>query len=362
MKRSRPIGRRGLLLFAAKQEKRDGMNTNNFVDLSDAPAIAELCFRLFSGEADYAGMATVHEQSKAWDQVDPLSARESVPTAETLAQRFPIGELLYSPDLLIAEANGQIIGYTHVLWRWTEESGTCVYLHLCYLIPAWRGQGIGRAMLHWAQRRIRELASEEHPSGASVLATNVSSTEREADILIQSEGYTAIHQLSDMKLEPLRAFSTPSLQAGLEIRTVTSDHYRAIYDAWKDAFSGMHTSTPASEEDYQKFLAEHVNSAAFDPSLCQVAWANDQVVGLVWTSIRRGVGIVEQVATRKAWQGRGIARILLMRSLNVLYERGIQQVRLFTDADDGQGARSLYESLGFREVKQHIFYRKPLEP
>ncbi len=337
------------------------MSTNHFVDLSDAPAIAELRFRLFNDESDYIGMAAVHEQSKTWDQVDPLSARESVPTAETLAQRFPIGELLHSPDLLIAEVNEQIIGYTHVLWRWTEESGTRVYLHLCCLIPAWRSQGIGRAMLHWAQRRIRELASEEQPADTIMLATNVSSTEREADILIQSEGYTAIHRLSDMKLEPLRAFSAPSLPAGLEIRPVTSDHYRAIYDAWKDAFSGLLTSTPASDEDYQRFLVEHVKRAAFDPSLCQVAWANDLVVGLVWVNIRRSVGIIEQVATRKAWQGRGIARILLMRSLNALCERGIQQVRLFTDADNGQGARGLYESLGFREVKQHIFYRKPLE-
>lgn len=50
-----------------------------------------------------------------------------------------------------------------------------------------------------------------------------------------------------------------------------------------------------------------------------------------------------------------------MRALNILYEHGILQARLFTDADNGQGARNLYESLGFREVKQHIFYRKPLE-
>ena len=37
------------------------------------------------------------------------------------------------------------------------------------------------------------------------------------------------------------------------------------------------------------------------------------------------------------------------------------QVRLATDAADGCGARSLYEGFGFREMKQHIFYRKPLD-
>lgn len=34
----------------------------------------------------------------------------------------------------------------------------------------------------------------------------------------------------------------------------------------------------------------------------------------------------------------------------------------FTDADNGQGARSLYEQLGFHELKQHIFCRKPIAP
>jgi len=66
-----------------------------------------------------------------------------------------------------------------------------------------------------------------------------------------------------------------------------------------------------------------------------------------------------KVAVRKAWQRRGIARSLMIHALNALQARGMAQVRLFTDADDGQGARSLYERVGFCEVKQHIFYRKP---
>jgi ribosomal protein S18 acetylase RimI-like enzyme len=36
-------------------------------------------------------------------------------------------------------------------------------------------------------------------------------------------------------------------------------------------------------------------------------------------------------------------------------------VRLFTDTVNGQGARGLYEAFGFREAKQHIFYRKPFD-
>jgi mycothiol synthase len=63
---------------------------------------------------------------------------------------------------------------------------------------------------------------------------------------------------------------------------------------------------------------------------------------------------------RLTLQRRGIGRSLMLDALQALRGRGIGQARLYTDADDGQGARSLYESLGFRELKQHKFYRKPL--
>ena len=97
----------------------------------------------------------------------------------------------------------------------------------------------------------------------------------------------------------------------------------------------------------------------FDPELCQVAWVDDDVVGFVLSRIHKGVGMIAEVAVRKVWQRRGIALSLMIPALNALHARGMAQVRLFTDADDGQGARRLYERVGFREVKQHIFYRKP---
>ena len=74
-----------------------------------------------------------------------------------------------SPDLLVVEMNRQIIGYNHVFWRWIEVTGTRVYLHLGYLLPEWRGKGIGSAMLSWAQQRIRELAAQEQPEGQRLL-------------------------------------------------------------------------------------------------------------------------------------------------------------------------------------------------
>ncbi len=337
------------------------MDTSENILLPDAPPIPGLRFCRFRGSQDYQQLAAVHEGSREWDRVDPLSAREGVPTAETLERAFPESEVSSNPDMLLAEIDDRIVGYNHALWRWTEVTGTRVYLHLGYLLPEQRGKGIGGALLRWSQQRIREIATDEQHDGPVTFATNVSSTEREADALIQHEGYVAVRRLSDMVLEPLTPSPVAPLPPELARRPLDESRYRAIYDAWKDAFADLWTSTPASEEDYQEFIADNIDVPSFDPALWQVACADDQVVGFVASRIRKGIGTIPEVAVRKAWQRRGIARSLLADALNVLYDRGIRQVRLFTDAENEQGARALYEHFGFREVKQHIFYRKPFD-
>lgn len=337
------------------------MTTFDTVVIPNAPILAGLSFRRFRDASDYVQMAAVHAGSQAWDQVDPLSARESVPTAEDLASSFPEDEAHGNADLLFAQIDDQIVGYNHVYWRWTEETGVRVYLHLGYLLPEWREKGIGSALLKWSQTRIREIVDEEHHEGPKTFATNVSSTEREADQLIQHDGYTAVRRLSDMVLAPLTASPFYSLPPKVTVRPIAPEHYREIYRAWKDAFTGIWTSTPESEEDYQDFLDTNINLPSFTPILCHIAWSHNQVVGLALSRISMGIGTISEVAVRKEWQRRGVARALLSQTLNALHEQRILQVRLFTDAANGQGARGLYEQFGFREVKQHIFYRKPID-
>jgi len=118
---------------------------------SGSPAIPGLGFRRLRDGVDYTDMVTVRDGSRDWDQVDVQSPREEVPTVEEMAATFPLGAVQGHPDLLIATIDEQIIGYSHVFWRWTEITGVRVYLHLGYVLPPWRGQGIGSAMLHWGQ-------------------------------------------------------------------------------------------------------------------------------------------------------------------------------------------------------------------
>jgi ribosomal protein S18 acetylase RimI-like enzyme len=331
-------------------------------DVLHPPTLPGLTFRHFAGEADYAGMLAVRLGSAAHDQIDPRSSREALPSEADLRASFPEASTRDHPDLLLVAVGGQLIGYGHVLWRWTEISGVRVYLHLGYLLPPWRNRGIGSAMLRWAQARIRAIAASEQADARATFATNVSSTEVEAHALIREAGYRVVRRLSDMAATVAPDAPLPALPHEVELRPVGSAHHHAIYDAIKDANGALWTSTVASEEDYRAFLAEQVEVSAYDPALWQVAWVDGTAVGVVIGQIdhEQEVGHIAEVAVRPAWQRRRIARALLQRAMQAMGSRGVTHVRLYTDADDGQGARSLYESVGFRERKQHLLYRRPL--
>jgi ribosomal protein S18 acetylase RimI-like enzyme len=337
------------------------METTNPLSIQGSPLVPGVCFRKLRDNHDYIAMAQVHRDSQEWDQVDPRSAREHVPSAEQLEQMFTEVLTQHPDDLLIVEHNTRVIGYSQVFWNWTEVTGVPVYLHLGYLLPEWRDKGIGSAMLHWAQARIRANAHQEPHRDQAMFATNVSSTEREADLLMRNNGYQVVRRLSDMILDRIVLLPPWALPSGVVLRLIEPQQYRAVYQAWKDAFSTIWTSTPESEEGFQAFLAYKINNVHFDQRLSHVAWAGNEVVGLALCEVNQGIAYFPEIAVRQTWQRKGIARTLMTYAINAMYERGIPQVRLYTDADDGQGARSLYETLGFREIKQHMFYRKPIQ-
>src|SRR6266487_4430920 len=98
---------------------RNTMDKVEIIALHNA-AIPGLRFRRWHDAQDYQQMAAIHEGSREWDRVDPLSARERVPTAENLASTFPESDLRDNRDMLLAEIDQQIVGYNQVIWRWTE--------------------------------------------------------------------------------------------------------------------------------------------------------------------------------------------------------------------------------------------------
>lgn len=331
---------------------------SDHVILPDAPPIPGLNFRRFQGESDFPKMIAVIAGSKDADQI------ERVDTVELVKNNY--ANLVNSDpyrDVLIAEVDGQVVAYHRVSWR-AELGGDRIYHHFGFLLPAWRRKGIGTAMLRAAERRLREIAAGHPENGVRFFESFANDTETGAIALLESEGYAAIRHAFTMVRPNLENIPELPLPPGLEVRPVQPEHYQAIYDANVEAFQDHW----GSMEDPDETLEQWLGSPDFDPSLWRVAWADDQVAGMVLSFINadenreynRMRGWTENICVRRPWRRQGLAKALIARSLQAVKERGMTEAALGVDAQNLSGALQLYESMGYQQVKRMTIYRRAM--
>lgn len=330
---------------------------HDVIALPEAPAISGLVFRHLHISDNLPGLVAVHGGSAQADGVDLLSSMESVPTLDEMHARLaPSSAFDPATDALVVELDGQIIGYSRVTW-WTERDGVWLYLTTGRLLPAWRGRGIGTAMLRWAESRAAALATTHPTDGKAMLGANASSTEVDATALLRDAGYHETFSMVEMRFDAFDTLPPVELPAGLEFRPVAPDQYRAIWESVQAAYADSPQNVVATEEDYQDWLA----SPAFDPTLWRIAWDGERIAGQTLCEIAKGRGEVAEVSVGAPWRRHGLGQSLVIAGLHALGERGMSEARLHARADNIYGAPRLYERVGFRQLKRFARYRKPLQ-
>ncbi|WP_443055045.1 GNAT family N-acetyltransferase [Streptomyces sp. NBC_00691] len=95
--------------------------------------------------------------------------------------------------------DGSVVGYSTIRW-WQERDDTWLYLHHGYLLPEHRDQGIGSAMLRWAEERIRQLVEKHGTARTAVIGANAMLSEQDATALLLSAGYRRVVSLVELEL------------------------------------------------------------------------------------------------------------------------------------------------------------------
>jgi mycothiol synthase len=324
------------------------------------PHLPGVAFRGFRGAVDYPAMSAVINGSKEADGLEWANSVEDIARSyDHLVNCDP------ETDMLFAEVKGTTVGYSRVWWS-QEAKGTRLYHHFAHLLPEWRGKGIRRALLRRNERRLRQIAAGHPADDPRFLQAWTSDTEGHWEGLLQAEGYEAVRYGFSMVRPDLEGVPDLPLPEGLEVRPVKPEHVPLIWAAAKEAFRDH---WGYSEDEWSlEHLREWQESPTSDPGLWQVAWDGDQVAGMVQNFIdeaeneeyKRKRGYTEGISVRSPWRRRGLARALIARSFRLLKDLGMAEAALGVDADNPNGALSLYKSMGFREVKRHVTYRKPL--
>ena len=313
------------------------------IDLDEIPGTHA---RPYRGPTDHAEMTDL---VNSWFEAAGLDERASVTAIDNdyrhLDNCDPVDDMV-----MIQAEDGHLVGYVRTTW-WSVHDGPTRYLVLAHIHPDFFATALARRQMEAAMRRGREIAqTHESPTGRvfegytdNIEAFDLGSTYRDLGFNAVTFGVNMVRDLNELPDRPL--------PPALEVRPVTDDQLRQIWEADGEAFQDHWGSGDRSETEFEAF----VDSPTRDNSLWRVAWDGDQVAGQVKSFIDeeenellgRRRGYTEFISTGRPWRKQGVASALISQSLLALRERGMTEAALGVHGENPTGAYSLYESLGY---------------
>jgi mycothiol synthase len=325
------------------------------VDLPDAPPIPGLRFRLFDPARDYEPLVDLIREANTADVV------EFIPTVENLRTDHDNGgEFDPRRDVLLGDVDGALVAAAETSVR--TRDGIGVHQVEGWVRPAWRRRGLGRALLHWTERRAIEVAGVDGRPPQRALSSWPDEDQVGATALYASEGYRIVRYSFLMVRDLAEEIRAVPLPDGPEIRAVEAGDHRRIWDADTEAFRDHWNSGERTDADFASWFA----TPELDTSLWRVAWEGDEVAGsvmsFIWAAENEALGQsrgwLEHVSVRRPWRNRGLASALIADSLQALRAAGMTEAALRVDAENVSGALRVYESLGFRRSRTGVSFRK----
>jgi mycothiol synthase len=314
------------------------------------------------GTAPAAVMAPIANAVYAANGMDDLT---TVPDLENWLGHALAG---FDPaqDVVLAEVDGQLVGYAWVDWVDTNDAVREFRLG-GYVHPDWQGRGIGRRLLAWQEDRSRA-----HPAAsASTLPLVFGSWSTDANArkvrLLTHAGFESVRFFFDMRRPTLDEIQVPPMPDGLEIRPIGGDRVsqKRMWDADVEAFADHWGGFDTSDAAFEAWLTRPYR----DPDLWVVAWEGDEIAGAVVNTIysddnqafARRRGWLDSVFVRRRWRRRGLGAATVARALVRLKEAGMSEAMLGVDSDNPSGALALYERAGFEVHRRSAAYRKPMD-
>ncbi len=268
-------------------------------------------------------------------------------------------------DVTIAEVDGTPVGIGERSWVDTNDKLYREHRVDGYVLPEWRRRGVGSALLKENIRRSAEVAAQYETDLPRVLGSWTNDRQQPANELLRRNGFEPVRWFFEMTRDLSDPIPEVPLPDGLEVRPVTDDQIRQIWEADVEAFQDHWGGFDESEEGLRRFLAR----PSHDPTLWVVIWDGDEVaaasINAIHVDENEALGVsrgwLHSIFTRRAWRRRGLANAAIARSLVLLKERGIEHGALGVDADNPTGALGIYERNGFVVSERSTAWRKPFE-
>lgn len=222
--------------------------------------------------------------------------------------------------------------------------------------PDFRRQGIGTALIHTADSRLRQRFPGQPVAVERIVDDRIYGALK----LLESVGYAPMRAHYAMRKDLDTPLSPPLFPAGITVRPFDLERDgRAVHAAHQDAF---HDHWGHIDEPYELWMRYKTDDPHFDPTLWVIAMEGDEIAGLTvcrqWDAQQADLGHVDELGVRQPWRKRGLGLALLHYSFYLLQQRGFKRVRLGVDAQSTTNAVALYERAGMYLHKRYVIYRR----
>jgi ribosomal protein S18 acetylase RimI-like enzyme len=326
----------------------------------DLSGLADFTARPYAGPADHLAMAGLVNN---WHEA--IGLLEHATVADVNNSYAHLNNCDPAADMVMVDGpDGTLAGYIRV--EWADVAGEPTrYWTVPHIDPAHRDTALWPRLAEAAIERNLVIAADHHSETGKVLE-GFSDRDRAPDIGDRYEalGFDIETYGASMSRTLEGDLPTHRLPDGLEMRPVTEEQLRQIWEADTEAFRDHWGWAEPTENDYQWF----VDNPHRDISLWRVAWDGDEVAGQVKSYINheengvldRRRGYTEFISTGRRWRKQGVASALICASFEALRDAGMTEAALGVHAENPTGAFHLYESLGFEVESMWLTWQRPI--
>lgn len=169
---------------------------------------------------------------------------------------------------------------------------------------------------------------------------------------VLKNGFKEAYRLLEMKYHRKASQLIPNIDNGFE--TLSSSNVKQLQEVHNKSFLSSPNGAIMEDEELQELLAECSSS----PELAGVYLEGNRPAGMYILKIKNNVGWIDGIGVAPSFQGKGIGKKLLQKSVRVLTEAGVNEIRLSV-FDINRNAVGLYLNNGFNIEREHsVWYEK----